>query len=144
MNRPVLIYCFCLFFGCNRPQESARLTAQTNGEEMSQKQAAIPAQKMPVDTGRIEIKRIKKLTLQQALAAFGPAASVDEYDFPKANAAGIREGLLNYIPITSKKQTRIKQLTWKRGENLTTVFYSFQATVWKPLDMVQWHEGDIF
>lgn len=144
VNRSVLTYCLCLLFSCNRPQESARSLALQTSEQTGQKRIASTAQKAKIDTVRIDTKRIKKLTMPQALAAFGPAVSIDEYDFPKANAAGIREGLLNYIPITSKKQHRIKQLTWKRGENLTTVFYNFQTTAWRPLDVIQWHEGDVF
>jgi hypothetical protein len=82
--------------------------------------------------------------MAQAIATFGTPIATETYDFPKANATGIREGLLNHIPITSKKQVSIRQLTWKRGNAMTTVFYRFQDSAWRPLDVFQWHEGDVF
>lgn len=145
MNRIVVLLHWLLYFTCSSGQDgrSSQAVDRVRAKPAASAvvETSLPA---PADTSRIDTSRISRLTLKEALNRFGKPIEQLAYDFPNENAAGLREGLTQYISIDSKQQVRIRQLTWKRGKHRTTVFYRYQKGDWRPLYLYSWREGMVF
>lgn len=134
----VFLWLFC--FGCSVNSENTTSTA----DDRATLSPTIPEKAVPHPPAPIDTSRISRLTLSESLNRFGKPIEQLACDFPNESAAGLREGLTQYISIDSKQQVRIKQLTWKQGKHRTTVFYRYQKGDWRPLYLHSWREGMVF